>query len=307
MIDEKVLRTEEKIVFALRSLYGKQGYKSIRMSKFEEYELYSHNKDFIGRDRIITFNDSNGKLMALKPDVTLSIVKNGKDIPGHKQKVSYNENIYRATGSDGHIGEIMQAGLECIGDIDIDDIIQVIHLATQTLELISEDFVLEISHLGILSALLEETSDDEGFRAKATEYIRAKNVHDMKKLCDSHEIPVEQANRLLTFTGLCGDLDTVMKQLEIICNTEKTAKALEELETVGIKIREFGYGEKILCDFSIVNNMKYYNGIVFKGFLKGIYEGVLSGGQYDNLLKKMGRKSGAIGFALYLDRLEDII
>ncbi|MCI7145734.1 MAG: ATP phosphoribosyltransferase regulatory subunit [Clostridiales bacterium] len=307
MIDEKILRTEEKIIFALRALYSEHGYKPVRLSKFEEYELYAHNKDFIGDDRIITFNDSNGKLMALKPDVTLSIVKNGKDIPGHKQKVSYNENIYRTTGREGRFSEIMQAGLECIGDIDSEDILQVISLAAQTLELISEDFVLEISHLGILSALLGEISEDESFLKKAAEYIRAKNVHDMEKLCREHEIPEEQAKRLITFTGICGDLDTVMGQLEPICTTEATAKALAEFEDVGLRIRELGYGERIMCDFSIVNNMKYYNGIVFRGFLKGIYEGVLSGGQYDNLLKKMGRKSGAIGFALYLDRLEDII
>ena len=50
--------------------------------------------------------------------------------------------------------------------------------------------------------------------------------------------------------------------------------------------------------------MKYYSGVVFKGYLEGIPTSILSGGQYDKLLKKMGRTSGAIGFALYLDLLE---
>ena len=49
--------------------------------------------------------------------------------------------------------------------------------------------------------------------------------------------------------------------------------------------------------------MNYYNGIVFKGFIKGIPTGILSGGQYDNLMGKMGKKSHAIGFAVYLDEL----
>ena len=52
--------------------------------------------------------------------------------------------------------------------------------------------------------------------------------------------------------------------------------------------------------------MNYYNGIVFKGFLNGICEGVLAGGQYNKLMRRMGRNSGAIGFALYLDLLEDL-
>jgi ATP phosphoribosyltransferase regulatory subunit len=64
--------------------------------------------------------------------------------------------------------------------------------------------------------------------------------------------------------------------------------------------------EKILFDFSVINDMSYYNGIVFKGFISGICEGVLAGGRYDNLMRRLGRRSGAVGFALYLDLLEQM-
>ena len=67
---------------------------------------------------------------------------------------------------------------------------------------------------------------------------------------------------------------------------------------------ENGYGNMLRIDFSVINDMNYYNGIVFKGFINTIPTGVLSGGQYDKLMQKMGRKSGAIGFAVYLDLLE---
>jgi ATP phosphoribosyltransferase regulatory subunit len=62
--------------------------------------------------------------------------------------------------------------------------------------------------------------------------------------------------------------------------------------------------EKIRLDFSVGNNMGYYSGVVFKGYLEGVHTSILSGGQYDKLLRKMGRTSKAIGFALYLDLLE---
>lgn len=129
MIDTTILKSEEKAIFSLRSLYSKYGYLPYKMSKFEEYELYLRNKDFLVSDRIITFNDTNGKLMALKPDVTLSIIKNGEDIDGFKQKLCYNENVYRVSGSTHQYKEIMQTGLECIGDIDEYDAFEVITLA----------------------------------------------------------------------------------------------------------------------------------------------------------------------------------
>ena len=78
-MDKMLLKNDEKAVFALRSLYEKYGYSQFKMSKFEEYDLYVRNKDFLVSDNIITFTDTNGKLMALKPDVTLSIIKNSDD------------------------------------------------------------------------------------------------------------------------------------------------------------------------------------------------------------------------------------
>ena len=66
----------EKVGFRLRSLYNGFGYSQYKMNKFEEYDLYAQNKDFLMSDSAITFLDTNGKLMALKPDVTLSLVKN---------------------------------------------------------------------------------------------------------------------------------------------------------------------------------------------------------------------------------------
>jgi ATP phosphoribosyltransferase regulatory subunit len=61
--------------------------------------------------------------------------------------------------------------------------------------------------------------------------------------------------------------------------------------------------DKVRIDFSLINDMNYYNGIVFRGYIKGIPDGILSGGRYDGLMRKMDRCSDAIGFAVYLDRL----
>ena len=95
------LRREEQAVFALRGLYETYGYAPYKMSKFEEYDLYVRNKEFLISDGVITFTDTDGKLMALKPDVTLSIIKNSRDEAGCVQKVYYNENVYRVS-EDAH-------------------------------------------------------------------------------------------------------------------------------------------------------------------------------------------------------------
>lgn len=55
-----ILRSEEKAIFKLRSLYESYGYCQFKMSKFEEYDLYTRNKDFLVSDSIITFTDTSG-------------------------------------------------------------------------------------------------------------------------------------------------------------------------------------------------------------------------------------------------------
>lgn len=311
MINETVLRREEKAEISLRSLYARYGYLPYRMSKFEEYELYMKNKDFLVSDQIITFNDTNGRLLALKPDVTLSIIKNGEDEPGCKQKVYYSENVYRVSEKTGKYKEIMQTGVECIGAVDIYDIYESIKLAAESLSLISKSFVLDISHLGIMIILLEKVCDDNVFRRKALHFIAEKNAHDMKKLCDSYQIPAEQTDVLQVFIRAYGQRNKVIAQLEeavqkLAPDCEKVRQVMKEIKTLSALLETSPLSSKIRFDFSIVNDMNYYNDFAFKGFINGISDGVLAGGQYDKLMKKMDRKDRAVGFAINLDLLEQM-
>lgn len=305
MIDSSIFRNEEKAIFALRELYGKYGYKPFKMSKFEEYEFYIQNKDFLVSDRIIAFNDTSGKLLALKPDVTLSIIKNGEDIEGFKQKVCYNENVYRVSENTHQFKEIMQTGVECIGDITLYDIYEMIVMAAESLSLISSDFVLEVSHLGLLSSLLDNICKNANFKSEAIKYISDKNSHDLARICDENSVAEKDKNTLENFVSIYGERQSVLKQLEAI-EEYVNEDNINILKTLSNMLDNLSYSGKIKFDFSAVSDMNYYNGIVFKGYINGLSQSVLSGGQYDNLLYKMGRKSGAIGFAIYLDLLEDL-
>lgn len=305
MIDNKILRNEEKAIFALRELYGKYGYKPYKMSKFEEYEFYIQNKDFLVSDRIIAFNDTSGKLLALKPDVTLSIVKNGEDTEGFKQKVCYNENVYRVSENTHQFKEIMQTGVECIGDINLYDIYEMIVMSAESLSLISDDFVLEISHLGLLSSLLDNICSSVNFKNEAIKYISDKNSHDLARICDENGVDENSKKILQKFVSIYGVRNSVLQELDTLKEC-LDKDSINILKTLSYMLDKLSFSGKIKFDFSAVSDMNYYNGIVFKGYIAGISQSVLSGGQYDNLLSKMGRCSGAIGFAIYLDLLDDL-
>lgn len=295
-----VLRSEEKASLKLRSLYRSRGYQQYRMSKFEEYDLYVRNKNFLISDNIITFTDTTGKLMALKPDVTLSIVKNSINQEQGISKVYYNENVYRPARGSHSFREIMQAGLECIGNIDSYSILEVVSLAEQSLSLLSDDYVLDISHLGILSYILDRMNISENLRSQILHYIGEKNFHDLYALCRSENVREDTLASLKSL--LIGDrsLEEMCTLLEGMYRDDEWIKMVTQLTSILNIIKT----DRIRIDFSVVNDLTYYNGIVFQGFINGIPNSILSGGQYDLLMQKMGSRAGAIGFAVYLDQME---
>ncbi|MBQ7296306.1 MAG: ATP phosphoribosyltransferase regulatory subunit [Clostridia bacterium] len=302
MLNENILKNDEKAVYSLRSLYRKFGYSRFKMSKFEEYDLYVRNKDFLISDGIITFTDTNGRLLALKPDVTLSIIKNAKDVKGSVEKLYYNENVYRISSDSHSFKEITQTGLECIGDIGIYDICEVLYLAVKSLESIDENYIVDIAHAGLLSALIKECDLSENVKQTVLESIQNKSIDEITSIFQKGNITQKAydiISRLMATYKSSAELCSAFEGTD-----ERVEKALSEFAAICASAEQLGLSDKLRIDFSIVNDTSYYSGLVFKGYISGIPTSVLSGGQYDKLMKKMGKSSGAIGFAVYLDALE---
>ena len=298
-----MMRNDEKAIFTLRALYHQRGYTQFKMRKFEEYDLYVKNKDFLISDSVITFTDTNGKLLALKPDVTLSIIKNTRDLPG-VQKLYYNENVYRVSPRTHAFSEIMQVGLECIGEVDRECITEVLTLAAESLTAISPAALLDVSHMGIITELLDASGADFETRARLLQCIGEKNLHELSSACTEAGIGSAVAEQLAKLAQINGRPSEVMPLIREILGSSVRADTIDDFEAVLSTLESGSLGSLVNIDFSVVNDMNYYNGIVFKGFISSIPTGVLSGGQYDKLMKKMGRSSSAIGFAVYLDTLE---
>ena len=298
-----VLKNEEKAMMNLRALYQQYGYAQYKMSKFEEYDLYVRNKSFLKSEQIITFNDVSGKLMALRPDVTLSIVKNTKDCEHALCKYFYNENVYRLAHTSNEFKERMQVGLECIGAIDVYAMSEVVLLAEKSLQSISERYVLELSHMGFLAGLFDALGLSETQRETLLRGISEKNAPEIGKLCDRYGVTADAKRRLTALAGLYGPFEQTIDTLREIGLGDKAASAADELAQVYETVKSLG-GGRLMLDFSIVNDMNYYNGIIFQGFIDGVPTGILSGGRYDNLMRRFGKTADAVGFAVFIDLLE---
>ena len=300
---EESLRRDEQVTYRLRALYRRHGYRLYKVNKFEEYDLYARNKRFLVSDSVLTFTDTDGRLMALKPDVTLSIVKHARDEEPALQKFFYNETVYRPGGGCG-FREIPQAGLECIGSLDLFAEGEVVMLAARSLEAVSPRHILDLSHLGLLGAVLEAAP--AAARGPLLRCIGEKNLHELRAVAAEAGVDEAGCRRLADLAALHGTFAETLPQLPAVAG-EAAAPYIEELQQLRRLLEAHGVADCVRLDFSTVSDPGYYNGVVFRGYVDGVPEAILSGGRYDNLVRRLGKGHEAMGFAVYLDQLERFV
>ncbi len=302
LIDTRTLPKDEQTYLELRGLYEAAGYSPYKMRRFEEYSLYLDNRNFLGGGSVLTFQGLGGKLLALKPDVTLGIAKNVR-LDGDKPvKVYYRESVYRADRGGAEFKEINQMGLEYMGKGDGGEDPAICELALRSLAAIDEKFVFAVSHMGLVSALIESAGVATSAGKKAVmDCIRAKNAHD---IAEAGGISAEEAERLASAL-VRGDTQfpSALARVGKVADNDAAKQAVKELEALYDRLSATKYGGNVRLDFSILNAVDYYNGIIFQGFVERVPKAILSGGRYDGLLAKRGEGYEAMGFALYLDEL----
>ena len=229
LFDEiKSLRTGELATLNLRTLYEAYGYKKFSMMKFEEYDFYSQNMDFLQNNRLLTFTGASGKLMALRPDVTMSIVKKTRASAKNCEKLYYIENVYRADSGAAEFRESSQIGIEHIGQVTPYTTLELTALAIKSLDIIQDENILDISHMGYLNGLLNEygLSGDEKKRLRRC--IESKNAHELRSIAGDG-LPDELTGRLIQLMRLPEAFGEALEIADSICINDQMRNAISEL------------------------------------------------------------------------------
>ena len=271
------------------------------MGRFEEYGLYQENRSFLSSEQVITFTDLDGRLLALKPDVTLSIAKTAQPAPGETLCYYYHENVYRPSAESHTFKEISQMGLEMLGAVGEAQVQQAVCLAARSLDALGADWVLEVSHMGYLFGLFDALGVPDAARAKLLEKLREKNAHELRAAAGAAGL-ADAADTLCGVLDLSGAYAETMEKAAALCKNDAMRAAVAELEALAVPLEKAG--GVIRLDMTLAGEMEYYNGLVFQGYLKALPRPLLKGGRYDLLLQKFTPGAGAIGFAVYLDELD---
>ena len=265
-------------------MYDSYGYKRISLPSFEEYDLYNENKDFIDRN-VLTVMSPNGKLLALRPDITLSVAKKiSKDQSLKYSKIYYQENTYNLTKYVGY-DEDEQLGIELIGKESTFLDFEIVDLAIKSLDIINEKSMITLSHARFISSIFDNLNLEYEIKEEIFDCINKKNSHDIKKILENNKFISENVKQLIyKIPELSGDLEDIEKELLKYEVNDDIKKILLELKQLNNLLFKFHKKSKIVFDFSIVKNLNYYNGIILQGYIEGFPNVILTDslkGYYD--------------------------
>ena len=247
-------------------------------------------------------NPSAEEVLALKPDVTLSIAKTAQPAAGETLKYYYHENVYRPSAESHTFKEISQMGLEMLGAVGEAQVQQTVRLAAQSLGQMGAAWVLEVSHMGYLFGLLDALAVPENARPALLGSLREKNAHELRAAAKAAGLDDAGAETLCGLLSLCGGYEETLTRAEAFCKNDRMRAAAAELRALAEPLE--AAGGSIRLDLSLAGEMEYYNGLVFQGYLRGLPRPLLKGGRYDRLMQKFTPGADAIGFAVYLDELD---
>ncbi|MBQ9833038.1 MAG: ATP phosphoribosyltransferase regulatory subunit [Clostridia bacterium] len=302
-IELSTLKKSERLSLSLRKLFEQYSYRKFSMNRMEEYSFYAQNINFLSSKHIITFSDSDGRLMALKPDITLSIAKTASTHNEKLTKLYYIESVFRLSKEAGGFNELNQMGLECIGEITPYTVVEVVSLALKSLwQIGDEEYALDISHQGLITGLFEGMGINRGDMSVMMRFIAEKNKHDLESFAREKGVSDENTDKLLRFLSISGDLANGILELHKISDGNVVMDmAIAEIAMVANAIKS----PCLRLQTSLVSDTDYYNGILFNGYVSSVPTAVITGGRYDNLLARMGKADmGGIGFAICFDAIE---
>lgn len=303
MFKKELFTQKELLSFKLRELFSSYGYSLYKMKTFEPYSFYLENMDFLSSKNILYFTDRDGTLMALKPDITLSIIKN-LDTALDKHKLYYNETVYRAPNSTGNFQEILQFGVEVIGRLSDDDMFNLVYLAAKSLLIIDDKPVLIVSDNSLSQKVIEMAGLSK-VNGKIFNAFQNKNLMLLNEILRDNHTEHKYIEVLPKLLSLHLPLDKGIEELEKILDDDAFHKNIEYLKGLYRYLENNNLKTEVFLDFSIPEGFKYYDGLSFVGIVPGVSSEILRGGEYSNLVKTKEQSYLASGFAIYLEKIED--
>lgn len=303
LFEECLARREAESLLA--DLFICHGFSEVMTPGLEFFDVFQAGHPAIPAESMYKLTDSKGRLLVMRPDSTMPIARltatrlRQATLP---IRLYYAQDVYHLNHSlSGRNDQEFQAGVELIGTGGQRADLEILSLAADVLRLpcIGGDFRLEIGHVGFFQSLVEELEVGEEIRDEIRTFIETKNYAALSDVLDS--LPESEAAEALRRLPRLFGGEEILREAQSLCHREQSRTALQHLAWLYRSLQELGLGEQVMIDLGLVHRNEYYTGVIFRGYIEGSGDTVVSGGRYDTLLQQFGSPHPATGFGVNVD------
>lgn len=285
----------------LTKLFKSRGFSEVITPSLEFYDVFDGSAGAMPQEIMYKLIDNKGRILVLRPDNTMPVVRVASTkLKGFQPplRLFYNQNVFRVSpANSGRRDEIPQCGVELLGVGGIKADLEIIITAIEALKSVTDNFRFEIGHVGFFKKIINELTLLDEEKEQIRKFIEAKNYTALaQKLEDSAKLDA-YSRALVELPRLFGGEEVFIRALEIAPN-ESASDTIKYLRQIYDLVCSMGYKDNVMVDLGLVQQIDYYTGVVFRGYIQGSGEPVLSGGRYDDLADSFGAKMPATGFAI---------
>ena len=294
-------RERRQVQSALTGIFRRRSYAEVSTPEVEFYDLFLQSGNPMPQEAMLKIIDRSGKIMVMRPDSTTPIARVAatklRTLP-LPQRLYYNQTVFRSGQEHkGGSSEIAQCGIELIGAAGKKADLEVIAMAVDCLRACGlERFHIELGHVGFFRDLAGRMEMPSQVSERMRQLIEGKNFAALNDLLEPYGAQPACA-ALKRLSRLFGGAEVLDEAEQLTCGSG----ALTYLRELYTELCAAGYGDYLRFDLGLVHQIDYYTGVVFRGYVEGAGDAVLSGGRYDKLVESFGRPAPATGFAVDVD------
>lgn len=247
----------------------------------------------------------SGRTMGVRADMTTQVARIDAHLLNRASvtRLCYAGSVLHTRPSGFHTTrEPLQIGAELYGHQGLEADIEIQSLALASLQLAGlSDITLDLSHAGVLHALLD--GDAIALRAKAEliGLLRAKDVPGIAALAARFSAPVRAA--VLALAGLHGDVSVLERARAQLPDLPAVRAALDDLAALA----RAAEGVRVNVDLAELSGYQYESGVTFALYVAGLPNALARGGRYDHVGEAFGRARPATGFSMDLREIARLL
>lgn len=297
----------------LSDLFVCRGYSEVMTPGIEFYDVFDAMPMAVPSDGMYKLTDDKGRLLVMRPDNTMPIARltatrlQNAALP---VRLYYAQDVYHLNhGLTGRNDQQFQAGVELIGAAGKRADLEVLSLAAEAVRLFADgeetSFRIEIGHIGFFNALIASLNVEQEIQDDIRELIESKNYAALSDKLDT--LPADETvDAIRRLPRLFGGEEVLKKARKLSRNAE-ARQALDYLSGLYKTLCHLGLRDQVMIDLGMVHRNEYYTGVIFRGYVEGSGDAVVSGGRYDTLLQQFGSPLPATGFGVNVDALTKVM